>query len=56
MKEEIKAYEVKFNDFGIVYIIAKDFEEALIKFWKEYGGNVPNFTLKSIVFIGKGIN
>lgn len=46
---EKKLYEIKYNDFGIVYVVAEDFSKAEALFWKKYGGNVPNFTIKSIV-------
>lgn len=55
MEEELKTFEVKFNDYGVVYVSANDFREAEEKFWKEHGGNVPDFVVKSIVYLGKGI-
>ena len=51
----MKTYKVEFNDVGIVYVFARDFNEVVTKFWKHYASNYSEFTIKSITLLGEGI-
>jgi len=46
----MKTYKVEFNDYGIVYITANGFAEALEKFWNKFKGNSPEFTITAFYY------
>jgi hypothetical protein len=53
MKLKLRTYEIKYNDFGIVYVIASSFSEAEKKFieagYGSLGEELIDVSIKSII-------